>query len=79
MGNKVKLKMVGVETKKDKLGNKYQVVKTAPEIQESPCKQCKKNPRNQGSSRCEKCTINHRAQEINKSRLNKKIALSNNK
>lgn len=38
------------------------------------CKECKKEPRKQGSSRCDKCSELFKKQKANQARLNRKIA-----
>lgn len=66
-----RIKDVKEFTKKD--GQKMQVLETEQRVKESECKDCGKNPRNQGSSRCKECVNKYRASQYSNERLAKKV------
>lgn len=50
-----------------------QVLETRPVDNSPPCKECRVNPRKQGSSRCNVCTGLYKAHQMNDMRLQNKI------
>ena len=72
MSNKPRLQMTGIKPEEDKKGNV--IMKIATKFEAAPsCKQCQKNPRQIGSSRCKECSDLHKEQEYNNARLQRKI------
>ena len=71
--SRAKIRVVGVRNTTDKLNNKIRVLVTAPAESEEVCKQCKKEPKVHGSSRCEKCSNQYKVQKLNDARLSRKI------
>lgn len=63
------LKLIGREVMKD--GRK--IIETTLVPKPSLCKECKKNQRQQSSSRCQGCSNAYKVQKYNEGRLQKKM------
>lgn len=73
-----KIKYKGVAVYKDpKTG--IQTVQTVAVSENSACKACKKEPRNNGSSRCNTCSVGRKEKIIADTRLSRKIKDQQNK
>jgi len=73
MSNKPKLNVIDVKIEEDKKGNKIAHLKTTFDTKKPLCKECKKNPRQESSSRCKECSDTYKSHQINNSRLERKI------
>lgn len=76
---KLKLLGVGMKTTLDKKGKPIQSLQTKVSIDGPPCKQCRKEQRESGSSRCTKCRHLFETQKSNDRRLQEKINRQINK
>jgi hypothetical protein len=73
---KIKYKGIGIY-KDPKTG--IQTVQTAAVSENSACKACKKEPRKNGSSRCNTCSVRMKEKIIADTRLSRKIEGQQNK
>lgn len=63
-----------IRKEKNKMtGVTIDVVETEHRYTPELCKNCRKNPRNHGSSRCQECTDQNRIRGIENNRLNRRI------
>lgn len=66
-----KIKVRGVQIRKEASG--MEIIETKTFSNNAPCKQCKKEERRNGSSRCNTCTIAHKEFTNSSNRLSRKI------
>jgi len=71
MSNKIIIKKV--KTEQDKKGAERLILEAGFEPRNANCKQCNKEPRQDGSSRCKTCANLYKEQKFNNARLQRKI------
>ena len=64
----IRLKTTSLRVEKGKT-----ILETRHVEDEIPCKQCKKNPRQRGSSRCEQCAKSFVVMKMEEERLRRKV------
>ena len=70
---KAKYKIVGIKTVFDKQNREIEVAQIQTSYTSPPCKQCKRNERQEGSSRCLDCSTAYKKSLFTKNRLKEKI------